>query len=295
MGSVYAGLLGDAGNEIWAVDTWKAHIDGIRTSGLRVEGASGDRVVKINATTNPADVGIVDLVIIATKAMHVEAAALSARALVGPDTTVLTIQNGLGSAEKVAKVLGKETVTIGVAGGFGASIQAPGHVHHNGWELIRLGEMDRPVTSRLERVADVWRKAGFNVRTYDDIDQLIWEKLICNVCYSGPCAVLGWTIGEVIHDEKAWKVASGCALEAFQVARARGITLDIDDAVQYVRDFGLEISNARPSVLLDLTAGRKSEIDVINGAIPPAAREVNLTAPYNEVITALVKAKESRL
>lgn len=294
MGSVYAGLLGDAGNEVWAIDTWQAHIDAIRAKGLRVEGASGDRIVKVNATSDTTSVGAVDLVIIATKAMHVEAAAESAKALIGPGTTVLTIQNGLGSAERVARALGEDKVTIGVVGGFGASIKAPGHAHHNGWELVRLGELNGPVTPRLERVAKIWRDAGFKVKTYDNIDQLVWEKLICNVCYSGPCAVLECTIGEVIDDESAWAVASRCALEAFDVARARGIPLEIEDAVQYVREFGLKIPRARPSVLLDHMARRVSEIGVINGAIPLAARAVGLEAPYNEVITALVKAKEAR-
>lgn len=294
MGSVYAGLLGDAGNEVWAIDTWRAHIDAIRAKGLRVEGASGDRIVRVNATSDTTSVGAVDLVIIATKAMHVEAAAESAKALIAPGTTVLTIQNGLGSAEKVARALGEDKVTIGVVGGFGASIRAPGHAHHNGWELVRLGELNGPVTSRLERVAKIWRDAGFKVRTYDNIDQLVWEKLICNVCYSGPCAVLEFTVGEVIDDASAWAVASRCALEAFDVARARGIPLEIEDAVQYVREFGLKIPRARPSALLDHMARRVSEIGVINGAIPQTARAVGLEAPYNEVITALVKAKEAR-
>ena len=143
-------------------------------------------------------------------------------------------------------------------------------------------------------MAKIWRDAGFKVRTYDNIEQLVWEKLICNVCYSGPCAVLECTIGEVIDDESAWAVASRCGLEAFDVARARGIPLEIEDAVQYVREFGLKIPRTRPSVLLDHMARRVSEIGVINGAIPLAARAVGLEAPYNEVITALVKAKEAR-
>ncbi len=293
MGSVYAALLGDAGNEVWAIDTWKAHVDAIREKGLRVEGASGDRVVKIHATTDPAETGEAELVIIATKAMHVEAAARSAKTLIGPQTLVLTIQNGLGSADKVARILGPERVMIGVVGGFGASIRAPGHAHHNGWELVRLGERSGPVTPRLERIAEVWRQAGFRVRAFDDIDQLVWEKLICNVTYSGTCTVLECTIGEVMANEHAWKIACGCAQEAYAVARKRGIKLDIDDPVEYVRDFGSRIPNARPSVLLDHMARRRSEIEVINGAIPPAARAVELTAPYNEAITALVKAKES--
>ncbi len=293
MGSVYAALLGDAGNEVWAIDTWKEHVDAIRERGLRLEGASGDRIVKIHAATDPAQAGEAELVIIATKAMHVEAAAQSAKALIGPQTLVLTIQNGLGSADKVARVLGPEKVAIGVVGGFGASMRAPGHAHHNGWELVRLGERGGPVTPRLERVAEVWRKAGFRVRTFDDIDQLVWEKLICNVTYSGTCTVLEYTIGEVMANEHAWKIAAGCAQEAYTVARKRGIKLEIEDPVEYVRDFGSKIPNARPSVLLDYMARRRSEIEVINGAIPPAARGVNLTAPYNEAITNLVKAKEA--
>ncbi len=292
MGSIYAGLLADAGNQVWVVDTWRAHIDAIRQKGLRVEGASGDRVVQVGAATDPQEVGQVGLVIIATKAMHVEAAATSARVLLAPDTMVLTIQNGLGSVEKVARILGSSRVLKGVAGGFGASVVAPGHVHHNSWQLIRLGEMEGPVTPRLNSLTEVWRQAGFKVKAFENIDQLVWEKLICNVCYSGPCGVLDKTIGEVMADKAAWEVASQCAVEAFEVARALGIVLDFADPVQYVRNFGAQMPDARPSLLLDLMAGRKSEIEVINGAIPPLARKVGLAAPYNEVITALVRAKE---
>ena len=291
MGSVYAGLLGSAGNEVWAIDTWRAHLDAIRERGLRVEGASGDRTVALDATADPAEAGVVDLVVIATKAMEVRAAAESARPLLGAETVVLTIQNGLGSPEQVASVLGEERVLVGVAGGFGASIVEPGHVHHNGWELVRLGELHGQASPRAERVAAVWREAGFRVRTYDDIDQLVWEKLICNVCFSGTCAVLGRTIRAVLDDPEAWKVASRCAVEAFEVARALGIAVEIDDPVEYVRTFGRKIPDARPSMLLDLMAGRPCEIDAINGAIPPAARAVGLTSPFNEAIAALVKAK----
>jgi 2-dehydropantoate 2-reductase len=164
-------------------------------------------------------------------------------------------------------------------------------VHHNGWELIRLGERRGPVTERILQVAKVWEDAGFRVQGYDDVDQLVWEKLLCNVCFSGTCSVLEWTIGEVLADPSAWQVASSCAGEVFDVAQARGINLDFDDPIAYARAFGEKVADARPSMLLDLMAGRPCEIDFINGAIPPAAREVGLTAPVNEVITALVKSK----
>jgi len=295
MGSVYAGLLGAAGHEVWAIDTWPEHIDAIRAAGLRVEGASGDRTVRLHATTDAREAGPCDLVIIATKAMHVAQAAESAKNLLGPDTVVLSIQNGLGGPDTAAAVLGRERVAVGVVGGFGASIKAPGHVHHNGWELVRLGEFSGPVTPRVERVAEVWRSGGFRVKCFDDIDQLVWEKLICNVCYSGTCTVTERTILEVIEDADTWEIAAGCAKEAFAVAQARGVRLDFHDPVGYVRAFGMKIPHARPSMLLDHIAGRASEIDAINGAIPPAARAVGLSAPYNEVISGLVRAKERRM
>lgn len=295
MGSVYAALLASAGHEVWAVDGWREHVDAIRSRGLRLEGASGDRTVRLNATTQAADAGRCDLVIIATKAMHVAQAAHSARALLGPDTVVISIQNGLGGPDTAAEVLGRERVVVGVVGGFGASMRAPGHAHHNGWELVRLGEFSGPVSPRLEAIAEVWRSGGFRVKCFDNIDQLVWEKLICNVCYSGTCTVLERTILEVIEDPDAWLLASGCASEAYAVAQARGIRLDIDDPVDYVRAFGMKIPNARPSMLLDYLAGRVSEIDAINGAIPPAARAVGLKAPCNEAVSALVRAKERKI
>jgi len=295
MGSVYAALLAAAGHEVWAIDSWLEHVEAMRARGLRLEGASGDRTVRVHASTEAAQAGRCDLVIVATKAMHVEAAAQSARALLGPETLVLSIQNGLGGPDTAARVLGRERVIVGVVGGFGASMRAPGHAHHNGWELVRLGELNGPITPRLEKVAEVWRSGGFRVKCFDDIDQLVWEKLICNVCYSGTCTITERTIIEVIEDADAWACASGCASEAYATARAKGIKLDIDDPVAYVRNFGLKIPSARPSMLLDHMAGRMSEIDAINGAIPVAAHEVGAQAPFNTVVSALVRAKERRM
>jgi len=295
MGSVYAGLLGDAGNNVWAIDRCQKHIEAIRENGLRVEGKSGDRTVRINASTETKKMGSCDLVIIATKAMDVVQAAESAKALLGQNTVVLTIQNGLGSPEKVAAILGTERVIVGIAGGFGASIKAPGHVHHNGMEFVHLGELNGPKTPRLEKVAKVWRKAGFSVKTFNDIQQLIWEKLICNVCFSGICAITEMTIGEVIADDNAWQVASGCATEAFNVAKAHGIYIDVDDPIGYVHNFGSKIPDARPSMLLDLMEGRASEIDVINGAIPVEGEKLEVPTPFNMIVSAIVRAKERRL
>ena len=292
MGSVYAGLLACAGNEVWAIDTWREHVDAIRTKGLRVEGASGDRTVRVDATTDTSEPGPCDLVIIATKADGVASAAASIGPLLRSDSLVLTIQNGLGAAERICRHLPPDNVLLGVAGGFGASMRAPGHAHHNGMELVRLGELDGGITERLERVGRVWRDAGFNVKCFDDINQLVWEKFVCNVTYSGSCTIFECTIAEVQGNEHAWQVASGCAAEAHAAGVAKGVHFSFDDPIAHVREFGRKIPNSRPSMLQDYLAGRPSEIDAINGMVPVAAREVGTAAPYNEVVTAIVKAKE---
>jgi 2-dehydropantoate 2-reductase len=293
MGSVYAGLLAGAGNEVHVVDLWQDHIDAIRERGLRVEGASGDRTVRVGAHSDTGDIGICDLVIIATKASGVAGAAKSAARVIGGDTLILTIQNGLGAGERIRSAIDNENILLGVAGGFGASMQGPGHAHHNGMQLIRIGEMSGGLTDRVERVAAVWRDAGLNVRAFEDINQLIWEKFICNVTFSAPCTVFNRTIGEMMADEHSWSVSLGCAREADAVARKKGIRLDFDDVDAYVTAFGNNMPDARPSMLLDHIGRRKSEIDAINGMVPVVAEESGLSAPRNEVVSAIVRSRET--
>ncbi len=292
MGSIYAGLLADAGNEVWAIDLWQDHIDAINNKGLRVEGASGDRTVRLRATANPADAGVCDLIIIATKADGVEGAAKAIDPILKDESVILTIQNGLGAAERISKYRSPDNILIGVAGGFGAEMKGPGHAYHNGMQLIRVGEMNGGLTDRVEGVAQVWRDAGFNVKAFEDVHQLIWEKFICNVAFSGPCTVMDAPVGDVMGHESGWQVAIGCGLEAFAAGKAKGIHFSFDDAEAYIHAFGSKMPNAIPSMLQDRRAGRKSELDAINGMVPVVAKEVGTEAPVNETVVALVRMIE---
>ena len=294
MGSVYAALLASGGHEVWAVDVWREHVEAIRANGLRLDGASGDRTVRIHATTDPSDVRDAELVIIATKADGVAGAAHAAIAMARPEAPVLTIQNGLGGAEEVAAIAGAPRTMIGVVGGFGASIRAPGHAHHEGMAFVHLGEMVGGRTERLARIAEALRAGGFHVLACADVHAMVWEKLICNGAYSGTCALTGLTIGEVQADPSAWSVASACASEAYQVARAKGVALDFTDPVAHVKAFGETIPGAKPSMLLDHLAGRRAEIDAIHGAIAREGARLGVATPVNSVVVALLAARESR-
>ena len=293
MGSIYAGLMAEGGHEVWGIDVWQEHVDAMRERGLRVEGASGDRVVRLHATTDPAEVGPCDLVVLATKAAGVASAARALSPLLRADTPILTIQNGLGAAERLSEHCAANNILIGVAGGFGASMRGPGHVHHNGMELIRLGEMNGGITPRLQQVAEIWRGSGFNVKCFEDIQQLVWEKFICNVTFSGSCTVFDRPVGDVMANPHAWSLALGCGLEAYRAGAARGVHFSFDEAERYIHDFGAKIPGALPSMLQDHRAKRRSEIDAINGMVPVVAREVGTQAPYNEVVSAIIRARES--
>ena len=295
MGCVYAGLMREAGHDVWTMDLWQEHIDAISKHGLHLSGASGDRkITGIKATVNPADVGACDLYIIATKAAGVAEASRAIAPLMKTDSLVITIQNGLGAAERIAKHISTDNVLLGVADGFGASIKEPGHAHHSSMKLIRLGEVGGGMTTRLQTLTKLWSDAGFNARAFADINQLIWEKFLCNSALSAPCTVFDCTLGELMSSPAHWKIALGCALEVYAIGQASGINFSFRDPVQYVSDFTSKMPDARPSMLLDHHARRPSEVDAINGMVVELGEKLGIDTPYNETLTAIVRLRESK-
>jgi 2-dehydropantoate 2-reductase len=298
MGSIYAALLASSGNDVSVVDHNVEHVNAINAKGLRVWGASGDRTVKLRAYLSPPQQHC-DLVICAVKARYVAQAAASLQPLIGPHTCVLTIQNGLGSADIMAEHAGAGRLIVGVAQGFGASLPQPGCAHHNDMKAIRLGtyasDSTNLASSNLKRIARTWAEAGFDAAAVDDIETMQWAKLICNVAYSAPCAITGLTVGDVMNHPQMGIVSRAAAREAYAVACALNIKLSFDDPEREVCDFATRMLDARPSVLLDIEAGRISEVDVINGAVPIQAQKAGLDAPVNAALTALVNTLERDL
>jgi 2-dehydropantoate 2-reductase len=295
MGSVYAGLLGRAGHEVWAIDIWREHIDAIAASGLTVSGASGSFVVDgLRVGRSPRDAGTCDVWMIATKAADVDAAAAEIVPLLEADSVVMAFQNGLGAGERIARRIPQEHIVIGIAEGFGSSIPEPGHVHHEGMRLIRIGEMNGGLTERVQSIERAFDDAGFNVRAFANVTPMIWEKFLCNVTLSAPCAAFDVTVGELMSDPEAWRVALGCTTEAYRLGVVKGVQFPFDDPRPYVTDFAATIPNASPSMRLDHLARRRSEIDFINGQVVELSRPFGLETPYNETLCAVLRRTEAQ-
>ena len=293
MGSIYAAKLAAAGNEVLAIDQDRASVERMARHGLRVTGPGYDVTVPLRAgTAAPAEE--MDLVVLAVKAADVTSGARQALPMLGPATPVLTIQNGLGSADTVAGIVGEQRVAVGIASGFGAARIAPGHVHHNAMRAMRFGAYSSLPHETVASIARAWGAAGFDAAAVTDIAAMQWEKLICNVAYSAPCALTHMTVGQILDDPEMGPVSRAAATEAWTVARASGIAVAVTDPVAHVRDFGAGMPDAKPSALLDHEAHRVSEIDVINGAVPRQGARVGVEAPVNATLTALVKAIERR-
>ena len=293
MGSIYGSFFAKNNFDVLCYDVWDEHVDAINNKGLRVSGISGDHTEKkIRATTNFNELKDRDLYIIATKGDAVGSVASKLADFDLSSAIVLTIQNGLGAAERIEKFMPTENVLLGVAQGFGASIKAPGHAHHNGMSMIRIGEINGGLTDRLTTIVNAWEEAGFTSKGFEDIQQLIWEKFICNVTFSAPCTVYECSVGEIINNHDYWKVASGCALEAFEIATKKNIPLSFDAPIEYVRNFGLKMPKAKPSMYLDHLSKRKSEIDFINGRVEIMGEELNIKTPYNFILSSIVRQKE---
>lgn len=293
MGSVFAGLFAAAGHQPVVISRPGAHIEAIAASGLRLEGASGDRTVQVRALTAPPN-EVFDLIILAMKATQVAGALQGLAPMAGPQTVILTMQNGLGAADMVAEFFGEERVAVGIAAGFGASVVSPGHARHAGMGAIQIGAYGSLPADRISEIAELWRSAGFNAEAADDIVSMQWEKLICNASFSAPCAISGLTVGEALADPALGEVCIAAGLEAWEIARAAGVALKVSDPEAYIRAFAQRVAAAKPSLLQDLEVGRQTEVDYINGAVPREAARIGLAAPVNAVLTALVKSFEGR-
>jgi 2-dehydropantoate 2-reductase len=296
MGSVLGGMLAKGGNEVTLIDVWEEAVQVINEKGLRIEDKTGNvETIRVRATSNPAEVGPVDLILVFVKCYHTEAAMRNAAPLIGPGTAVLSLQNGWGNGPRISAIVGQERLLLGVCY-HSATVMGPGYVQHGGRGMTFMGELDGKMTDRLARIAESFNQAGIEVRATPAVLKEIWAKLSLNVCTLATSALLRFFAVELIQHDPLMELMRALLREAIAVANAQGIPLEFDERWEAIT--GL-ISRCGPgvkaSMLQDVEKGRRTEIDVINGAISEAGRRLNIPTPYNDSMFWLVKSLEESL
>ncbi|KVM53526.1 2-dehydropantoate 2-reductase [Burkholderia ubonensis] len=298
MGSLFGGLLAEAGEDVTLIDVNDAHLDAIRRDGLRIENDHGERrITTLRAVrpdaAQPARGEPFDLLIVFTKSLHTRAALDGVRALLTAHTAVLTLQNGLGNVETLNAFVPIEQILVGVTT-WPADLAGPGHVRSHGVGAIRMMTADGAARPFASAVADALSRAGLACALDADVWAAIWEKVAFNAALNTLCAVTGCTVDQLGACHEGPRLALAIAAETAAVATAKGIAVDAVRIARNVEHAIGEHRGHRPSMLQDVLAGRRTEIGAINGAVVAAAREAGVAVPHTETLLGLVRLIDAR-
>ncbi|MCG8484807.1 MAG: 2-dehydropantoate 2-reductase [Clostridia bacterium] len=291
MGSLYGGLLAEPGNEVWLIDVWKEHVDAINQEGLYIDGLGGGKTIKnIKASTNTDNIGIVDCALIFVKSIYTDAAVSQNKAIIGENTIILTLQNGLGNIEKINQVVDEKNIIAGTTA-HGSTMIAPGKIKHAGQGKTIIGELDGKETDRITKLKKSFNDAQLDTVISNNVIGLIWDKLLVNVGINALTAITGLKNGRLVQSEETEWILEEAVKEAEAIAKAKGVKLGFDDPVDHTKKVCEATAANRSSMLQDVERKRETEIDMINGAIVSEGKKVNIATPVNQVLTNLIKVK----
>ncbi len=291
MGSLYGGYLARAGEEVYLVDIWQEHVDEVNSSGLVIEEKDLEVRAHPRAATDPMKVGHVDLAIVFVKSFLTGTALEKNAALLGPDTVVMSLQNGYGNIERIAEHIKRSSIIAGTTS-HGASMRSPGRVKHAGGGDTHIGWVANEDEDRINGIAETLRRAGFVTAVEKNVMELIWSKLIINVGINALTAVLKVKNRELLRIDEARELLRMAVLEAVEVAAAEGVRFDGEEMVDKVMGVAFATGDNTSSMLQDILNRRKTEIDTINGAIVEEGGKHHLETTVNCVLTNLVRAME---
>ncbi len=288
MGSLFAGRLAAAGEDVSLVEVNSAQIDAVRERGLllTIDGKDESHVVPIG----PAEIysGFFDLVIVFTKGMHTEAAVKAASHLIGPDTLALTVQNGLGNVEMIETVVPRERIIKGMTN-WPATVLGMGHVTIPGSGEVHLWPAAGGSSPQFEAVCHALDKAGLNCSADRSVDTSIWEKVSFNAALNSVAAVTGMTVGEMGDSVEAREVVFSILREALATASALGIAVDGERTRASVEYALANHRHHKPSMLQDRLSGRPMEIDTITGSVAAEAERHGVPAPVTATMARLLR------
>lgn len=289
VGGYYGGLLARSGQDVTFVAR-SAHLEAIRAHGLRVESIHGDFEVRpAKATDDPGEIAPVDLVLVAVKDYDLEAASEMARPLIGRETAVLPLLNGLDAAERLAAVLGQEHVLAGLTH-ISSSIAAPGVVRQiSPVRRVTFGERDGRITPRAERIRDVLAASGAEAVLTPAIDVALWEKFVFIASISGVCCLARQPVGPVLMTPETQRLYGDALQEVETVGRAREVALPLDVVQRSIRLTEGFAPQTKPSLLVDLEAGGRLELEAMSGTVMRYGQDAGVPTPVHRVIYAALK------
>lgn len=300
VGGYFGGKLAQAGEEVIFIARGE-HLKAIQQSGLRVDSPKGDFHIKpAQATDDPGAVGIVDCVLVGVKAWQVSKAAVTMKPMVGEQTVVLPLQNGVDAPKELAAVLGVEHVLGGLCK-ISAQVIAPGHIRHVGMEptiafgeIAEWGSASAFMVARVERLREVFTRAGVRAETPPDIQAAMWEKFLFIAAISGVGSVARAPVGEVVSLAGSRRMLEQVMEEIYAIALAKGVSL-AEDAVSRTMAFvdGLPAGSV-PSMQRDILNGKPSELEHQNGAVVRMGQESGVPTPINAFIYNSLLPQERR-
>ena len=296
LGCAIGGTLAEAGNEVLLINRNPLQVEAIRTHGLVMRGLAGERTVRVRAAVDAAGQRPVDLLIVLVKSFDTAAAMQAATALVGPDTVVLSLQNGLGHEDILADIVGRSHVLAGKTY-VGGVMLAPGRIiaGSEGKESL-IGELDGTVSPRAQHIAETFNQAGLATTVSDNIVGTIWDKLLINVATGALSCITRLTYGALYKIAEVETAAIAAVQEAMDVARASGVRLSFTDpkAPWLMAAAGLP-DDFKTSMLQSLEKGSVTEIDFINGAVVHQGLRCGVATPVNATLVACIKGIEAAL
>lgn len=289
VGGYFGARMAAAGHDVSFIARG-AHLEAIETNGLKVESALGDlHLPRPSVTDDPAKIGPVDIVLFAVKLWDTEAAAEQARPLVGPKTRVITLQNGVDSPERLAPILGAETVVAGSAF-ISTVISAPGVVTHTGkFARMVCGRVDGQPDARLKAFTDAAQTAAIDIVLSDTIDRERWQKFVFLVGLSGATGSTRRPLGPILQDPDTRALFHSLMREVVAIGRAKGVSLPADFADERMKFGDSSHPDFKASLLHDLERGNRLELDWLAGKVVEFGRALGVPTPANAAVYAILK------
>ncbi|MBR0693210.1 ketopantoate reductase family protein [Bradyrhizobium lablabi] len=283
VGCYYGGLLAKAGHDVTFVGR-QTHVDAINAHGLVLDAQFFKGYLPAKAVTDPSSLVPADLVLFCVKSADTEEAGRSLAGRLRPETSVLSLQNGVDNPQRLRAVIGHPVVPVVVY--VGSEMAGPGHVKHHGGGALVIG-----ASPESEALAQTLCSAEIPTTVADDIESILWSKLATNCAYNALSAVAGISYGPMLAVDGTKDVATSAVREAMLVARACGVSLR-EDLLEQILKIPAAMPNQKSSTAQDLMRGKPSEIDFLNGYIVRKGAELGIPTPTNRALQVMVKLAE---